>query len=394
MRMIAAASIVAIASASTGSATDLVAKDPSQDLISQSSTRLQSSQAPGQQPFVFGDWRGLRSWLNSRGIDLNFGYLSESAWDIAGGKARGGTYAGQENLSLDVDWEKLAKVYGFSTHLDFVSRQGQNVSAEFVGDVLFQAQQIYGTPAFERAYVHLAYFYLEQQLLNGSVDLKAGRLPVRNDFGTLPGACFDFMSLSICANRASTADLSWTVFPAANWGGVAEFKVYGPLSFKIGGYEVNPNDGGAYGFSWGLGGARGVLIPAEFDWNVQLGPDQLRGVYKIGGSYDTSQISEWYMAANGIPLPLTTAPPQQTQRGTFYLLGKQQIWQPHSFSNQGVTVLAGYEYNTPEVSLVEHFAFIGLLDVGILPWRPDEQARLVQPLKCGRTRPSRHLKVE
>ena len=118
----------------------------------------------------------------------------------------------------------------------------------------------------------------------------------------------------------------------------------------------------------------GVLIPAEFDWNVQLGPDQLRGVYKIGGSYDTSQISEWYTAANGMPLPLTTAPPQQTQRGTFYLLGKQQIWQTHPFSNQGVTVLAGYEYNTPEVSLFEHFAFIGLLDVGVLPWRPDEQA--------------------
>jgi carbohydrate-selective porin OprB len=80
------------------------------------------------------------------------------------------------------------------------------------------------------------------------------------------------------------------------------------------------------------------------------------------------------MAANGVPLPLTTAPPQQTQCGTFYVLGKQQIWQPHSFSNQGVTVLAGYEYNTQEVSLFEHFAFIGLLDVGLLPWRPDEQA--------------------
>ena len=56
------------------------------------------------------------------------------------------------------------------------------------------------------------------------------------------------------------------------------------------------------------------------------------------------------------------------------MLGKQQIWQPHSFSNQSVTVLAGYEYNTPEVSLFEHFAFIGLLDVGLLPWRPNEQA--------------------
>ena len=113
-----------------------------------------------------------------------------------------------------------------------------------------QAQQIYGTTVVEQAFIHLAYFYVEQQLFNGNVDLRAGRLAVRNDFGTLPGACYDFMSLSICANPSSTANLSWTVFPVANWGGLAEFKIYGPLSFKVGGYEVNPNDGGEYGFSW------------------------------------------------------------------------------------------------------------------------------------------------
>jgi porin len=341
------------------------------DLLTKAPQQQESSE---RQSYVFGDWGGWRSWLTNHGIDLGFSYLSESAWNVAGGKAPGGTYAGQENSSLDLDWEKIVSLNGFSTHIDFVSRQGRNVSSEFVGDVLFQAQQIYGTAAVERAFIHLAYFYVEQQLFNGNVDLKAGRLPVRNDFGTLPGACFDFMSLSICANRASTADLSWTVFPAANWGGMAEFKISGPLSFKIGGYEVNPNDGGEYGFLWGLDGARGVLIPTELDWSVKFGPKQFSGIYKVGGSYDTSSLSHWYTAANGLPLPLTAAPPQQTRRGTFYVLGKQQIWYPDSFPNRGVTVLAGYEYNTPEVSLFEHFAFIGFLDVGLFPWRPDDQA--------------------
>jgi porin len=152
-------------------------------------------------------------------------------------------------LFIVVLWHyRSAIVNGFSTHIDFVSRYG---SSRYVGDVLFQAQEIYGSPSVVQADVHLAYLYLEQQLFNGNVDLKAGRIPVRNDFGTLPGTCFDFMSLSICANPASTSNLNWTVFPVANWGGVAEFKISGPLSFKIGGYEVNPNDGGAYGFAWG-----------------------------------------------------------------------------------------------------------------------------------------------
>jgi hypothetical protein len=47
-----------------------------------------------------------------------------------------------------------------------------------------------------------------------------------------------------------------------------------------------------------------------------------------------------------VPLPLTAAP-RQTRRGTFYVLGKQQIWQPDSYSGQGATVLEGYEYNSP-----------------------------------------------
>src|ERR1700691_2364963 len=60
------------------------------------------------------------------------------------------------------------------------------------------------------------YFYLQQVLFDANVDVKAGRILVRNDFGTLPGACFDFMSISICANPASTATLAWTVLPHAD----------------------------------------------------------------------------------------------------------------------------------------------------------------------------------
>jgi porin len=74
-----------------------------------------------------------------------------------------------------------------------------------------------------------------------------------------------------------------------------------------------------------------------------------------------------------MPLPLTTAPPRQNKRGTFYVLGQQGIWQPDSYSGRGVTVVAGYEYNSPEVSIFEHFAFLGFVDVGLLPRRPEDQ---------------------
>jgi hypothetical protein len=147
---------------------DLVTKAPKQEEISQNSPSLQSFPGTGQQSFVFGDWGGLRSWLSDRGIDLGLSYLSEPAWNVAGGMAPGGTYAGQENLRLDLNWEKIASINGFSTHIDFVSRLGSsNVSSKYVGDVLFQAQEIYGSPSVVQAVTHLAYFYGEQQLFNG-----------------------------------------------------------------------------------------------------------------------------------------------------------------------------------------------------------------------------------
>jgi porin len=194
----------------------------------------------------------------------------------------------------------------------------------------------------------------EQRLFSDNVDLRAGRLAARNDFGTLPDAC-NFMSFTICADRALTTNL-------------------GPLSLKVGGYEVNPNDGGEYGFDWGLGGSTGVIIPAELDWNIKLGQQRLPGIYKIGGSYDRSSYPEWYTAANGLPLPLTTAPPRQNQRGSFYAIAQQQVWQSDFYSNQGLTVLAGYVYNTPDVSLFEHLAFVGFVGNGLISCRPDDRA--------------------
>jgi carbohydrate-selective porin OprB len=75
-----------------------------------------------------------------------------------------------------------------------------------------------------------------------------------------------------------------------------------------------PYDGGEFGFEWGLNGAVGVFIPAEVDWNVALGQQQLLGIYKIGGSYDTASLPDWLTAINGMSLPLTTAPPRNGHR--------------------------------------------------------------------------------
>jgi hypothetical protein len=105
---------------SSGLATDITTQAPQQEQISQNLSSLQSFPGTGQQSFIFGDWGGLRTSLSNQGIDLGLSYLSEPAWNVAGGMALGGTYAGQENLSIHIGgiWIKVPNLYGIRRYLD------------------------------------------------------------------------------------------------------------------------------------------------------------------------------------------------------------------------------------------------------------------------------------
>lgn len=329
--------------------------------------------SPAQGPRVFDDWGGWRERLHDLGIDVELSYLGETAWNAAGGKRQGVDYAGQEEAKFGFDWGKIAGLHGFSTHIDFINRNGRNASADYVGDNLLHAQEIFGGGG--DVAVHLAFFYAEQKFAGGKADVKAGRMAVISDFGYLPDSC-DFMALAICATRPLTANVGWTPFPFATWGGNFRVQTADAVSVAAGAYEVNPRKGGRSGFQWSLDGATGAMLPAEIDWKPKLGAAGLPGEYKAGAYIDTSHLPEWDTALDGSPLPATTLPARRSQRTGFYLLAQQMVWRTGSQPGEGLSVLAGYVHNSPETSLFEHFAFIGLLDKGLIPARPDDRAGL------------------
>src|SRR5579859_1770134 len=66
---------------------------------------------------LLGDLGGVRTDLESRGIYLRLGATAEFAGNVSGGVQQGATSANQIAFSADVDWQRLAGVTGFSTHL-------------------------------------------------------------------------------------------------------------------------------------------------------------------------------------------------------------------------------------------------------------------------------------
>lgn len=214
---------------------------------------------------LFGDWGGILTYLGDLGVDLKLDYTTETAWNVSGGRRQGADYADQIGLQADIDWEKLAGIPGFSTHTIFVNRAGRNASADYIGDRVIQAQEIYGA-GFGKA-AKLVYFYGEEKLWNGRADLAAGRLAVGVDFAASPLYC-NFMTLTICGHpRALTSNQGFTDWPTASWGGRIRARPTADTYIMAGVYDSEPFPaGGPSGWDWSTRHSTGETVPAEVAW--------------------------------------------------------------------------------------------------------------------------------
>jgi porin len=123
------------------------------------------------QPQLTGNWFGARDGLASWSISPFIRYGTEVLASVAGGQQRGRAYAGQLTVEVSVDMEKLAGLRELTFDVSGAWNSGTNLSDD-IGNVFTVAQ------AFSGREVRLANLYLQQSLLDGRPDLKAGRRPI------------------------------------------------------------------------------------------------------------------------------------------------------------------------------------------------------------------------
>lgn len=341
----------------------LLSADPA---IAQSDAQSASARANQQQvergnavqpEHALGDWGGLRTRLADHGVDLAPGYLAEIADVASGGQRHGLDYAHQIKLQADVDGSKLMGLDGFSLHTVVVNRAGRNASADYLGDDLFEVQEIYGGTA--HAALHLVYLNGEQLLAGGKLDLKAGRMDVGQDFAASPLYC-QFLSLGLCPQpRSLTLDSGFSIYPNSTWAARARTQA-GTLYAAAGVYQARPRYGGPSGFDWGFSHTTGVEVPAEIGWEPRFGGNELQGHYKVGVAVNTSDTAD----------PLTMV--NHGHRTSWYLLADQMIARTGKSGTDGVILLAGWAHADPETAVLSDFAFGGVTARGIIPGRPGD----------------------
>ncbi len=329
---------------------------------------------PPSAEHLLGDWGGLRPTLESHGIYLQLSAVSEFAGNT-GGAQQGATAANQIAFSADIDWQRLAGLTGFSTHLIVVNRSGANDSHLF-GDNVSPVQEIYG--AGGDVAVHLVSAYAEQSLFAQRLDLAGGWMNVENDFASSPLYC-NYMNNALCGDPKALpgGDIGHSAYPDAVWGGRIRVRPT-PSAYVVAGvYEVNQDlysQADSSGLEFGVPRDSGVYVPVQVGYEPKVGRDQMPGHYVIGFGYDSSKFTSF---ADALPSSLGQSSAPRSGNTQFWLLVDQMLMRNGPGAQDGLIVLGGFVHNNEQNSTYGDQYYAGLLDYGFWRARPEDGVGLL-----------------
>jgi porin len=276
---------------------------------------MEALESSGAQPSTLtGDWGGSRTILRNEGIYIKSGFRDEAVTNVLGGQRESVAQAGQFDLSVTIDAQKLFGWTGGTFQTAMTYREGELLPV----NLLQQAQEIYGRGDIARL-VELSY---EQKLFDNAMTVKFGRLPE----GEFNGFGCDFANLTFCGPPAGNiVGNYWFNAPIAQWAAWDRIDV-GNVDFRTGVYETNPQDLDLRFSPGWFCCATGVTVHAELGWSPKFGPDALQGHYQAGFWDDTAGGPDVLLDVTGRPFVLTGLPPlHRAEQYGFYVQGIQQI---------------------------------------------------------------------
>lgn len=323
--------------------------------------------APPAQPHLLGDWLGLRTWLEDKGIKPTATYIWFPAVNLNGGTREKVQQAGQFAASLAFDLDRLAGIKGGTIQAAVTNRNGQNINDTNHLGLLQYPQGVYGAGQIWR----MAGLWYQQRI--GSAELKVGQVSMGEDFGST--TCF-FQSLYFCGVVPGHTSFNyWYNYPITTWGG--RVKIRDKLGYTMAGvYQRNDNKFPLNrGFYLGWKGGKGAFVAIERGFDVKLGGDPKRvGLYKIGIFFDTSKGNDLIRDENGGLAAMTGDPLDQHRgRASFYAVARQQIIGAKDDGSGGLTAFANIVQADRRTNFLRNVVTAGATYSGIVAGRPRDE---------------------
>jgi porin len=308
-----------------------------------------------------------RDWLEEHGILLFGWYMIGLQGNPSGGITRDFDYTGLFDFGLDLDFETMFGAKGLFLHASGSWASGQDLSQD-VGS-LAPVNAVFSGDA-----IRLFELYLEQQLFDDTLSVRAGRLSVGWEYGLEYDVFTQYLSAAFRLNvfALDDNDENFSVIPFANWGARVRYTPNEHWRFQFSFMNGYPRDfaddqynGTLFDFEPGQGAffiAEGSYQWAHTSAERKARPGRMPGRVTLGAYYDTGTFP--YVDGSG-----------RTASTLFNVYGivRQKVWEPEPGDERGLDlwtslVVGGRE----EIVSVQVFWSGGALWTGPLAFRPDD----------------------
>lgn len=314
-------------------------------------------------PWMFGDWNGTRTKLETKGYRFNLGYTGEMATllDAKKHSSHGTEYADQFVLGSHFDLDKILGWQDTEAQIIITERNGHSLSqtSDALNGHLSSTQEVWGRGQTWR----LTNFWIKKKFLNQQLDLKVGRFGEGEDFNSFD--C-DFQNLALCGSQVGNwVGDQWFNWPVSQWAARLKYQFSPEVFSQIGVYEYNPeNLKRSQGFNLSTSGADGVIVPIEMVWQPKIGMQGKTGEYRLG---------YYYSSADAVEIQ---NPNETSHKQGMWVVAKQQLLQHAQDPQRGLTGFINLTVHDDKTNNVDTMQNIGLIYTGVLDIRPQDEIAL------------------
>ena len=308
-----------------------------------------------------GNWGGLRSSLENRGITLGADTIDEIQGNPSGGTRRGVVYDGRLELLATVDLDRTLGWTGATAHANAYQIRGRGLAANDLAGNLAVPSNIEASRA-----LRLFDLWIEQALFHQTLSIRAGQIAADDEFFTSQTAS-TFVNATFGWPAIMSANLpdGDAAYPLATPGVRVKYAPTGTTSALFGLFNGDPAGAGpgdpqqrdASGTAFRIGGSALAIVEGDYAVNQGANATGLAATYKLGAWFHSGSFADQRFDTAGVSLasPLSSGIPALHQHdGGLYLVVDQAVLHQTQPDDRSISVflrLSGAPSDRNEVSL-------------------------------------------
>jgi len=257
--------------------------------------------------YATGDWLGVRTTLEDKGVEISGGYTAEVWGNTTGGLKQGAVYTGLLDFGATVDLEKLLGWKGASLSTTWLWLSGRDASEDLVGNFL----TISNIAGFNT--LRMLELWFQQDFFQRGDDgppglsIRAGQITADSEFVISDyGALFTNGTFGWPAFLYTNIPEGGPGYPMGTLGVRVAVNPWEWMTLQSAVFQGNvfAQNSNRHGFRWDLNPDLGYFWINELQvrWNQGDDTNALPGQAKFGAWFHTDSFADPFFDENGVPL--------------------------------------------------------------------------------------------